>query len=249
MRTKLLSVTEMIDPSSQMTRTETGANGKMHGSVVRSLGGSILGGEYRPGEAFPGEAELSINFGVSRTTIREAVKVLSAKGLIESRPRVGIRVRMQEDWRLLDPDVLSWHPNLRADHQFRDSLVESRRVMEPAAARAAAQRATAQDLAAIEAAFLAMERAVPHDMLACNEADVQFHRAIMNASHNIVFKALAGTIEAALRAAFFVTSEFMDADVMNAHKHILERIRMRDPDGAHHAMLHLLDIAAEDLNA
>ena len=234
--------------TSSFPATDSGAKGKMHMSVVRRLGARILGGEFNPGDAFPGEAELALSLGVSRTTIREAIKVLAAKGLIESRTRTGIRVRAREEWRVLDPDLLSWHPDLRADKLFIDSLVESRRIIEPAAAELAAQRATAQDLYAIESAYLDMQSAAPVNMQSCNEADVRFHRAVIHASHNLVLKGLTSTIEAALRAAFFVTSEFMDKDVLEAHRHIVEAIRLRHSEDARKAMLHLLDIAAEDLH-
>lgn len=231
------------------TPPETGANGKMHSAVVRRLGGRILGGDFKPGDSLPGESELALTLAVSRTTIREAIKVLSAKGLIESRPRIGIRVRPQEDWRVLDPDLLSWHPDIKRDARFLESLVESRRIIEPAAAELAAERATAQDLALIERAYDAMKKNARINITACNEADVQFHHAVIGASHNVILKALTSTIEAALRAAFFVTSEHMDNDVIEAHHHIMERIRFRDTEGARKAMLHLLDIAAEDLYA
>ncbi len=234
--------------TSSLPATDSGAKGKMHMSVVRTLGARILGGEFNPGDAFPGEAELALSLGVSRTTIREAIKVLAAKGLVESRTRTGIRVRAHEEWRVLDPDLLSWHPDLRADKLFIDSLVESRRIIEPAAAELAAQRATAQDLYAIESAYLDMQNSMLRDMASCNEADVRFHRAVIHASHNIVLKGLTSTIEAALRAAFFVTSELMDKEVLEAHRKILEAIRLRQNEEARAAMLHLLDIAAEDLH-
>ena len=237
----------LINDWTSLPAPASGANGKMHMSVVRTLGARILGGEFAPGDPFPGEGELALCLAVSRTTIREAVKVLSAKGLVESRTRTGIRVRAREEWRVLDPDLLAWHPNLRADSAFIDSLVESRRIIEPAAAELAAQRASAEDLYTIETAFLDMRDTAPHDMGQCNEADVRFHRAVIHASHNLVLKALTSAIEAALRAAFFVTSEFMDADVLDAHRNIVECIRLRNTEGARSAMLHLLDIAAEDL--
>ena len=232
-----------------LIQPDTGANGKMHSAVVRRLGGRILGGEFKPGESLPGEAELALTLAVSRTTIREAIKVLSAKGLLESRPRIGIRVRPQEDWRVLDPDLLSWHPDIRCDARFLESLVESRRIIEPAAAELAAERASAHDLALIERAYESMRKNAHVNMSACNEADVQFHHAVIGASHNIVLKALTSTIEAALRAAFFATSELMNTRVIEAHFQIMERIRFRDSEGARNAMLHLLDIAAEDLYA
>ena len=208
------------------------------------------GGRFAPGSILPREDELAAQFGVSRTSIREATKVLSAKGLIETRQRVGVRVRSRDDWRLLDPAVLAWHPDLRRDPELVESLVEARRIIEPAAAELAARRGTAADLAAVEAAYLAMERAIPHDLEACCDADLAFHRSIITASHNVVLKGLIGTIEAALRASFLITTRLMEnqARTVSVHKDVLEKIRFRDTAGARNAMNRLLDVAADDLS-
>jgi DNA-binding FadR family transcriptional regulator len=224
--------------------------GKIHDSVVRTLGGWILGGVYQPGDILPREDEIAVQLGVSRTSVREAVKVISANGLVESRQRVGVRVRPHTDWRLLDPAVLSWHPNLRRDPTLVADLLEARRIIEPAAAELAARRASASDLAAIETAYLSMERAIPEDPRACCEADLAFHRNVIVASHNIVLTGLIGTIEAALRASFLLTSQLMQnqSKTLSVHKDVVEKIRLRDTAGARTAMNRLLDVAAEDLD-
>jgi DNA-binding FadR family transcriptional regulator len=226
------------------------AGGRVHDAVVRTIGAWVLGGRFAPGSVLPREDELAAQFGVSRTSIREATKVLSAKGLIEMRQRIGVRVRSRDDWRLLDPAVLAWHPDLRRDPELVASLLEARRIIEPAAAELAARRGTAADLAAIEAAYLAMERAIPHDLEACCDADLAFHRSIITASHNVVLRGLIGTIEAALRASFLITTQLMENQVrtLSVHKDVLEKIRLRDTAGARHAMNRLLDVAADDLS-
>jgi GntR family transcriptional regulator, galactonate operon transcriptional repressor len=89
--------------------------GKVLDSIVRTIGGWILGGRYKPGATLPREEDLAASFAVSRTSVREAVKYLSAKGLVETRPRIGVKVRPRDDWRMLDPAVLSWHPDLSRD--------------------------------------------------------------------------------------------------------------------------------------
>jgi DNA-binding FadR family transcriptional regulator len=228
-------------------RQRSTGGGKVHGAVVAKLGAEILAGRYPAGETLPREDDLAVAFGVSRTSIREAVKVLSAKGLLESRPRTGVRVRPREEWNLLDPAVLAWHPDLTGDLLLMRSLIEARRAIEPPAAAMAAARATAADLARIEAACLGIEAAYPADAAAGIEADVAFHRAVINASGNIVLARLIGAIEAALRAVFAATSRMMDADGVAAHRIVLERIRLRDPAGASAAMHGLIDIAAADL--
>lgn len=222
--------------------------GRVHGEIVRQLGAMILGGRFPPGEALPREDLLAVEFAVSRTSLREAVKVLSAKGLLEARPRTGVRVRPRGDWNLLDPAVLSWHPDLTGDRDLMRSLVETRRVIEPPAAGMAATRASAAELARIEAACLGIEAAYPADPLAGIDADVAFHRAVIDASANIVLARLAGAIEAALRAVFAATSRMMDAEGVAAHREVLERIRLRDAPGATDAMHRLIDIAAADLD-
>lgn len=221
--------------------------GRVHGAVVRRLGAMILGGTFPPGEALPREDVLAVEFAVSRTSLREAVKVLAAKGLLEPRPRTGVRVRPRADWNLLDPAVLSWHPDLTGDRDLMRSLIETRRVIEPPAAAMAAERASAAELARIEAACLGIEAAYPADPPAGIEADVAFHRAVIDASANLVLARLAGAIEAALRAVFAATSRMMDAGGVAAHREVLERIRLRDAAGARDAMHRLIDVAAADL--
>lgn len=224
--------------------------GKIHDSVVRTLGGWILGGAYKPGDLLPREDELTSQFGVSRTSIREAVKVISANGLLETKQRVGVRVRPRIDWRLLDPAVLSWHPDLRRDPVLLADLLEARRIIEPAAAELAARRATASELAAIETAYLSMERAIPNEPQAYCDADLAFHRNVIVASRNVVLIGLIGTIEAVLRTSFSITGKAMQSQskTLSTHKDVLDKIRIRDTAGARTAMNRLLDLTAEDLD-
>jgi GntR family transcriptional regulator, galactonate operon transcriptional repressor len=226
--------------------------GKIHGSVVEAIGRWILGGTYAPNDLLPREDDLAVELGVSRTSIREAVKVLSAKGLLQARRRVGVRVRDRDDWNLLDPQVLSWHPDVGRDETLITSLIEARRIIEPAAAALAAQRATAADLAHIEQAYLGMERNLRTNLEACCEADLRFHVSVVAASHNVVLKGLTGTIEAALRATFAITNRRLasaQSRALSAHRAVLECVRMRDADGARAATVALLAIAARDLDA
>ena len=224
--------------------------GRIHGSVVDTLGQWILGATYAPGDLLPREDDLAEKLKVSRTSVREAVKVLSAKGLLEVRRRVGVRVRPRDDWNLLDPQVLSWHPDVGQDAVLIASLIEARRIIEPEAAALAAGRATATDLARMEQAYEGMDRNLHVDLTACCEADLQFHVGLVAASHNVVLKGLTGTIEAALRATFTITNRLATAQsrALAAHKAVLECVRLRDANGARVAMIALLDIAASDLD-
>jgi len=226
--------------------------GKIHGSVVDAIGRWVLGGTYAPDDLLPREDDLAVELGVSRTSIREAVKVLSAKGLLQARRRVGVRVRDRDDWNLLDPQVLSWHPDVGRDEALITSLIEARRIIEPAAAALAAKRATAADLAGIEQAYLGMERNLRTNLEACCEADLNFHVSVIAASHNLVLKGLTGTIEAALLATFAITNRQLataQSRALSAHKAVFECVRMRDADGARLATIELLEIAARDLDS
>src|SRR5271165_247846 len=194
------------------------SGGRIHDSVVRTIGAWILGARYKPGDVLPREDDLTESLGVSRTSLREAVKVLCAKGLLEARPRVGVRVREREHWRLLDPIVLGWHPDLTADRELITGLIETRRIIEPAAAELAARRGMDRDFDAIEAAYLGMERAIPHDLAACCESDLAFHRALVDASRNIVLR------------------NENQARTLSVHKAVLESVRVRDTAGARSAM-------------
>ncbi|AZO27744.1 FadR/GntR family transcriptional regulator [Mesorhizobium sp. M1B.F.Ca.ET.045.04.1.1] len=223
----------------------------VHNAVVSVLGSRILGGNYAPGDALPREDELCAMLGVSRTSVREAVKVLSAKGLVEARRRAGVRVLPRDSWRLLDPVVLGWHPAIQDDQELVSGLLEARRIFEPAAAELAARRATAADLAEIERAVVGMRENIPNDLNAVCQADLAFHKGVIAASHNVVLKGLVGMLEAALRATFLVTNPLMEAQsrALSAHVAVLEAIRIRDTAGARAAMNRLLDIAADDLHA
>ena len=143
---------------------------------------------YAPDDLLPREDDLAVELGVSRTSIREAVKVLSAKGLLQARRRVGVRVRDRDDWNMLDPQVLSWHPDVGGDEALIGSLIEARRIIEPAAAALAATR-DRRGFGAIEQAYLGMERNLRTDLEACCEADLKFHVSVVAASHNVVLRA------------------------------------------------------------
>jgi DNA-binding FadR family transcriptional regulator len=235
--------------SASIPTPDRASGGKIYRSVLADLGARILGGTYQPGDVLPREDELAATLGVSRSSLREAIKVLCAKGLLESRQRIGATVRPRTEWHLLDAAVLSWHPDITRDRELISGLVEARRIIEPAAAELAARRARAAELAVIENAYLAMAAAIPDDLKACCEADIAFHKAIIAASGNIVLKGLVGTIEAALRAVFLITNQLMSAQskALASHAEVMDEIRLRNGAKAREAMDRLLDVAVEDL--
>src|SRR5437762_9890658 len=125
-----------------MRKARTYPRRGLHGAVVHDIGLRIVRGELEADDPLPTEDELSGELSVSRTVLREATKVLAAKRLVESRPKTGTRVRPRKDWNLLDPDVLAWQVEAGADAEFLAQALEVRRMIEPAAARLAAERAT-----------------------------------------------------------------------------------------------------------
>src|SRR5579859_3715666 len=118
--------------------------------VIQQIGLSIMRNEFKPGDALLSEPELSLQLNVSRPVLREALKMLVAKGLIEPRPKIGTRVRPRNDWNLLDPDVLAWQYEIGPDRSFLQTICEVRLMFEPMAARYAAARATADEIDFIE---------------------------------------------------------------------------------------------------
>ena len=225
------------------------SNASLRDKVASRLAKQILSGAYSQGALLPTEAQLGAEFKVSRTALREAVRTLAAKGLVESRQRAGTRVLASDDWNRLDTDVLRWMGEIEPDLDFVRGLTEARQILEPAAAEMAAKRATARNLAAIEEAYDAMCAAKLTDLDACARADVAFHVAILRASRNPVLANLGNVIGAALMNAFRLTTSASVnyRKTLAAHGEVFEAIRMRQPDVARGRMQALLGIATEDL--
>lgn len=208
----------------------------LHSHVVRELGSRIVAGELNPGDVLPREETLAENLQVSRTALREALKVLSAKGLVEARPKVGTRVRPREAWNQLDADVLSWRCASMPTDDFIDKLVEMREVIEPAAAASAARHRTQAQLAEIEAAYDRMKAA--NDTDAWAEADLTFHQSMLNATGNELMVSLFSVVENAL-GMFFVLSAKKSSDFnysLPHHLKVLNAIRRQQPEAARRAM-------------
>lgn len=207
---------------------------------MHQIGVGIVRGEIEPGEPLP-EDGLVAEPGVSRTVLREAIKVLAAKGLVESRPKTGTRVRPRSDWNLLDPDVLAWQLEAGPTREFLEHALELRRMIEPGAARLAAERATDEEIAALEEAHAAMSEA--KDLDAWIEPDVLFHSVVVRAARNELLERLSPIISAMLRTLFMVSSRpprtFTRALPM--HEAIIDAIRAHDPDLAEAAALRLLE--------
>jgi DNA-binding FadR family transcriptional regulator len=206
--------------------------------VVEGLGSRIVHGELKPGEPFPNETDLGREFGASRSVIREAVKSLAAKGLLESRTRTGIRVLAPIHWNLLDVEVLGWRYRAMPPLQFFRELFEIRWMIEPQAVVLAAERASAEDLAEIVEAYAAMVAADPADDAAI-EADLRFHRAILAAGHNDLLLQMGNLIGVGLLISHRISSDTYTV-FLPRHKAVLDAIVARRPAAGRRAMEQLL---------
>ena len=227
---------------------EAGKRGVREG-LLQLFVENIVSGEMAEGLTLPNEAELTIRFGVSRTTLRETMQHLSAIGMIRSRTRAGTTVLSKDCWNYLDPLVLDATLKFGMDDHFYTSLVDARQQLEPAAAAQAAANATAQHLQTISDAFNAMVDANGRDTEAWSRADLDFHTAIIDASGNWVYRQFATAVRAALLASFRLTNRASQSheQALLKHQDVLEAIRMRRPDAAREAMQQLIGAARTDL--
>jgi DNA-binding FadR family transcriptional regulator len=211
------------------------------------MGSDIVRGVYRPGDSLPGEIAASQNLQVSRNAYREAVRILAAKGLVESRQKAGTLVTPRTRWNLLDPDVLHWMLDDRESSDFIGSLLELRSIVEPAAAALAAERRSDEDLERIETALNEMREHEP-DSPAGEKADEQFHSALLNAGGNELLCRLANIILVGVEyVAEYKRERCVDRDTWPDHKMLFDAIRDQDSPGAHSAMSGLIEHARRDL--
>lgn len=227
--------------------------------VLNEIGKRIIAGELAPGAVLPREDALSEEFGVSRTVIREAIKGLSARGLVESRPKVGTIVKPRDNWQMLDPDVMEWVAESEPDGAFMLRLAEVRLAIEPATAALAARHASEADLIAMREAFSAMEAAVD-DEDAWAEADLVFHASIVAASHNDLLAYIVRSLRKPLHSRRRLTVPMQrlinedsvappytsaTEETLERHKAVLDAILARDETAAHAAATTLLARVAD----
>ncbi len=219
----------------------------LHDRVTRSLALRVIQAD-RAGEEliFPNEADLCQQVGVSRSILREAVKVLADKGMVEVRPRSGTRARPRTDWRLLDPDILNWQAGLQPDPGFLRDLAEVRLAIEPTAAGFAAVRATAEELAAIGLCLEHREVTVgaDHSDEAIN-LELEFHRVVVAASHNPLLVELSSIIRQPYRMALAYTARLHASVILGlaAHWRLFEAIRDHNPMAARTASEEIVGLA------
>jgi DNA-binding FadR family transcriptional regulator len=194
----------------------------------------ILAGTIAPGEKLPAVEEILGRFRVSRTVVREALKTLSAKGLIHSKTRIGTTVRERQHWNFFDSDILAWRIDIGLDADLLRSLREARLAVEPFAARLAAERATSADITAMANSVRQMREAV-EDRRLFAQADLQFHRAVTTASGNFILGSFASVIETALVCATLLLpleNSALRAEAVARHEALLEAISQKDGERA-----------------
>ncbi len=230
-----------------ITRTPKGSGRRLRGAIAHYLGTQIVSGVIAPGEKLTGEVANAEALDVSRSAYREAVQVLTAKGLVESRPKAGTRVLPRARWNMLDPQVLAWAFSGEPDTDFVRDLFELRAVVEPAAARLAAERRDRDDVKAMRDALTKMRR---HTLAtdAGRAADRDFHDALLEATHNNALVALSASIGAAVSwtTKYKQRVRALPRDPVPDHIKVFDAIAAGDPEAAAAAMRTLVDLALED---
>jgi DNA-binding FadR family transcriptional regulator len=234
-----------------VAKTAEGGRGpgrRLHGAIAHKLGTAILSGKYAPGDILSGEVAFAEELNVSRSAYREAIQVLTAKGLVASRPKAGTRVLPRDRWNLLDPEVLGWAFSGEPDTQFIRGLFELRAIVEPAAARLAAQRRDKADIREMKDALAAMRR---HTLTtdAGRAADRDFHKAILQATRNDALLVLSASIGAAVNwtTVFKQRARALPRNPIPDHVRVYDAIVAGDPAAAAEAMNVLVELAFEDM--
>lgn len=220
----------------------------LHGRIAHKIGMQILRGELPAGRSLPSEDLWSADLAVSRTALREAIKVLAAKGLIESRPRTGARVCARERWNFLDPDVLAWRLAALPTERYVRDLFDLRQVIEPSAAALAAQRAGMAEIARLAEACEEMA-AAGVDAERWMASDLKFHQTLLWMTGNEMLGSLGALIETALIMSFRLSDDNPRGQrhSLPLHVAVLEAIRAADGERARAAMLVLLERAQADV--
>lgn len=231
----------------RLDKLARGHGRSVHGQIAEAIGARIVAGDYSPGSVLPTEDVFSTSLAVSRTSVREAIKILAGKGLIESRPKTGTRVRPRNQWNMLDPDVSGWAFNSPFSRAHGRALFELRQIIEPAAAGLSAERRSESDLVDMRDALAGMAAATSRDTWI--GPDLRFHQAILASTGNELLISLGHLLGPALSHAFAIAN--VDAarrsNSVPRHRDILLAIERRDAAAAHQAMSVLLEEALVDL--
>jgi DNA-binding FadR family transcriptional regulator len=220
---------------------------RIPGKIAAEIGGKIVSGRLKPGTILDGEIEASDERKVSRSAYREAIRILIAKGLVQSRPKIGTRVTDSAQWHLLDPDVLSWIFAKEPPRELLESLFELRKLVEPEAAALAAERRSLEQLNRMGAALEIMAGETLHTERG-RLADKMFHGILLTASANPFLISLSSSVTAAVAwsTALKERTPRLRRDGVPDHLKVYEAIAARSPAGARAAMLELIELAFSD---
>jgi DNA-binding FadR family transcriptional regulator/acetyl esterase/lipase len=228
-------------------RAATGV--RRHSSVAHRLGIQILRGEMKSGDSLPTEEDASIALGISRSAYREAMRTLSAKGLITALPKVGTKIAPRSQWNILDPDLLSWSFEAEPDEKFIRDLFELRNTVEPTAALMAAQRRDDEDLAHLAGALSRLAGANPGSTDSFT-AEVEFHRHILLASKNEALWGLWSAIELTLRWSAklqrMLPVHYTLEKLVTDHSRLLDRVKETKAAEAQSIMSELITQSFDD---
>ena len=215
--------------------------------IAADIGARIVAGRLKPGTILDGEIEASGQRQVSRSAYREAVLILTAKGLVHSRPKIGTRVTELDQWHLLDPDVLAWMFAKEPQRELLGSLFELRKFVEPEAAALAAERRTLEQLNRMGSALEVMAQQTLHTERG-RVADKAFHAALLSASANPFLVSLSSSVTAAIAwsTLFKDRTQRLKRDAIPDHIKVHEAIAARNPGAARAAMTELIDLAFFD---
>ncbi|WP_406828290.1 FadR/GntR family transcriptional regulator [Microbulbifer sp. ARAS458-1] len=209
--------------------------------IAREIAQKILSGDLPQGEIIPGEVYLCTQFGVSRTVLREAIKLLKSKGMLESKPKVGTRVCNETQWNFLDAQLLEWLADIETTENVYHQFLELRRSIEPQATALAAIRATPEHRAELTAVFRQMDTiAQRFDQTLWTEVDTQFHRIIFLATGNSFFIPF-GNVMAAMLKWFIQFSSKEGGVCIEEHRQIYEAIMAGDAEKARQSSISLME--------
>ncbi|NNC14030.1 FadR family transcriptional regulator [Planctomonas sp. JC2975] len=220
----------------------------LHGHLLELLGTRIADGSLKPGEQIVPEL-IAQSVSVSRTVVREVLKVLESKGLVTARQRKGTRVSPEQEWNVLDPDVIRWRSIGPSSARQLSELLALRGAVEPLAARTASTAASEDDLRALDECAAKMDAAVTdQDWSAFTNADVTFHRALLHASGSLAIDRIADPIEAAIRVRhqLRLIPKVLSHEMTQRHRDIVDAIRNHDSSAAEAASRQLVDVAGDE---
>lgn len=218
----------------------SGVKRSLHVQVAREIARKILSGGVEQNEIIPGEMVLCEQFNVSRTSLREAIKLLTSKGLLESKPKVGTRVTSRENWNFLDSQLLDWLTDIGDNAQVYQDFLSLRNALEPEAAALAAQNATAEQRISLSSTFQKMDEiSKQFDLKRWTEADLDFHRLIFLSTGNSFYLPFANVL-CTMFKSFITHSSLEGSTCINEHRAIYSAIMAGDSDKARKANIMLL---------